>query len=171
MKLIEGGRALPILVESQAFEGVKLIAEAVAEDICLVTDVRPEVVSEAFLESKSQETDKGVILCVTMGHSPLLQRLEAEGKFTAAELKDKREVFKLALVEQPFPGIDQALVICGSDKRGTIYGMFTLSEYLGVTPLVYWGDAAPAKVSAPVIKEDIQVTSKEPSVRFRAIHQ
>ena len=167
MKLIEGGRALPILVESQAFEGVKLIAEAVAGDICLVTDVRPEILSEAFLESKSQEADKGVIFCGTMGHSPLLQRLEAEGKFTAAELKDKREVFKLALVEQPFPGIDQALVICGSDKRGTIYGMFTLSEYLGVTPLVYWGDAAPAKVSAPVIKEDIQVTSKEPSVRFR----
>ena len=164
---MEGGEGLPILVESTAFEGVRLIADAVAEDICLVTDRKPEIVTEKCLEDGADTPAEGVIFCATLGKSPLLERLEAEGKFSAAELSGKREVFRIALVEQPFPGVKGALVICGSDKRGTIYGMFTLSEYLGVTPLVYWGDAAPAKAAQPVIKEDIQTTSKEPSVRYR----
>ncbi|MCH5337253.1 MAG: glycosyl hydrolase 115 family protein [Acetatifactor sp.] len=167
MKLVESGKALPILVESQAFEGVRLIAETVAEDIRLVTDISPELLAETALEDSIQKLCKGMIFCATVGHSPLLERLEAECKFSSAELKNKREVFKIVLVEQPFSGVEKALIICGSDKRGTIYGMFTLSEYLGVTPLVYWGDAAPAKVSEPVVKADIEVISKEPSVRYR----
>ena len=61
----------------------------------------------------------------------------------------------------------ELLVIVGSDKRGTIYGMFALSEYLGVTPLVYFGDAAPAKCAAPVLGQEMETVSKEPSVRFR----
>ena len=108
-----------------------------------------------------------MVICATLDHSPLLKRLESEGKFVSGELSGKREVFRIGLVQEPFPGVGRALVICGSDKRGTIYGMFTLSEYLGVTPLVYWGDAMPAKIKDPVVKEDIEITSKEPSVRFR----
>lgn len=167
MKLVEGGKALPILVESEAFEGVRLIAETVAEDICLVSGVKPEIVSETALDQGSQALAGGVIICATLDHSPLLKRLESEGKFVTGELSGKQEVFRIGLVQEPFPGVDRALVICGSDKRGTIYGMFTLSEYLGVTPLVYWGDAMPAKIKEPVVKEDIETTSKEPSVRFR----
>ena len=108
MKLVESGKALPILVESQAFEGVRLIAETVAEDICLVTDTRPELLTETALKDSIQKLSKGVILCATLGHSPLLKNLEAEGKFSSAELEDKREVFKITLVEQPFSGVEKA---------------------------------------------------------------
>ncbi len=163
MKLVEGGKALPILVESQAYEGVRLIAETVAEDIRLVTDVRPDVVSGTAQGEGGMPSR--MILCGTQGHSPLMERFVSEGKI--ADLTGKREVFQIRMLEKPLPGVEQALVICGSDKRGTIYGMFTLSEYIGVSPLIYWGDAAPAKQAEPVVRADIEVVSKEPSVRYR----
>ncbi|MCQ2540207.1 MAG: glycosyl hydrolase 115 family protein [Acetatifactor sp.] len=159
--LIEEGRIVSLLVEKEAFEGVRKIAEVVAEDICLVTGKKPEVKSESTL------TEKRVILAATLDHSALLSKLEAEGKISLAELRGKRECYRIAFVEAPFEGVDSALVIAGSDKRGTIYGLFALSEYLGVTPLVYLGDSAPAKCADPKIGEDIETLSKEPSVRFR----
>ena len=60
----------------------------------------------------------------------------------------KRECYLIKVLETPFddfPKIKQALIIIGSDKRGTIYGMFRLSEMCGVSPLVFWGDAVPKK--------------------------
>ena len=159
LRLIEAGQAVPFLVEESAYAGVKRIAEVVADDICLVTDVRPAIAS--------QPAGKRVILCATLGHSALTDALEKAGKFDASAIRGKREVYRIAFVEKPFDGVESALVICGSDKRGTIYGMFALSEYLGVTSLVYLGDSAPAKCADPVIGGDIETVSKEPSVRFR----
>ncbi len=165
MKLLKNGMVAPILVEGSAFEGVKRIADTVAEDICLVTGEKPKLLSEmAFQDGTVFDR---MIFCATLGHSALLEALTARGLIDVDKIRGKREVFCLRLVENPFDGVKQALVICGSDKRGTIYGMFTLSEYLGVTPLVYWGDAAPAKRPDVEIKSDIEMVSKEPSVRYR----
>lgn len=63
--------------------------------------------------------------------------------------------------------LEELLLICGSDKRGTIYGMFALSEYIGVSPLCFWGDVEPAPNPEAEIGDDIQTLSKEPSVRYR----
>ena len=164
LKLVEKEKAIPILVEEEGFEGVRRIAAAVAEDIFLVTAKKPEVLNAEEIKKTGAES---VIFCATVGNSPLLEKMENEGIFSAEDIRGKREVFKIALTEAPFAGVSKALVICGSDKRGTIYGMFTLSEYLGVTPLVYFGDAAPAKCAEPVVREDIVVVSKEPSVKYR----
>lgn len=167
-KLVSGGKAAPILVETGAFEGVKKIADAVAGDVCLVTGVRPEIVDESWLKDPAAESGRlDVVLCATAGRSPLLEELEGKGIFSAAEIGGKREVYKIAILETPWPGVESALVICGSDKRGTIYGMFALSEYIGVSPLVWLGDVVPAKCGEPVIGKDIETVSKEPSVRYR----
>lgn len=165
MRIAEDGIAVPILVENCAYEGIKRIADTVAEDICLVTGVKPERISEETLQKSGM--CKRIIFCGTLGHSRLLEELERRKALDVSQIQGKSEVFALKLLEKPFPGVEQALVICGSDKRGTIYGMFTLSEYLGVTPLVYWGDVAPAKRPEATLDSDIEMTSKEPSVRFR----
>lgn len=167
-KLVSGGKAAPILVETGAFEGVKKIADAVAGDVCLVTGVKPEIVDESWLKDPAAESGRlDVVFCATAGRSPLLEELEEKGIFSAAEIGGKREVYKIAILETPWPGVERALVICGSDKRGTIYGMFALSEYIGVSPLVWLGDVVPAKCGEPVIGKDIETVSKEPSVRYR----
>ena len=77
IRLIQDKKALPLLVESQAFEGVRRIAETVAEDIFRVTDVRPRIVTEDFLEEETSGRPVEVILCATLGHSPLLEKLAA----------------------------------------------------------------------------------------------
>ena len=82
MNLIENGKALPLLVEAEAFEGVRRIAAAVAGDVELVTGVRPEVLSEY--------TGSSAILCATLGKSPLAEQLEKEGRFSAEEIRGKR---------------------------------------------------------------------------------
>lgn len=166
LNLVKNNVATSLLVEKSAFAGVKKIAEAVAEDIRLVTDCKPQILDRDSCKSGLGE-DAALILCATVGKSEFLEQMEQSGVFTAAEIKGKREVYKIALVEKPFEGVSKALVICGSDKRGTIYGMFALSEYIGVTPLVYLGDAAPAKNPEIVIGKDIEIVSKEPSVRYR----
>lgn len=171
-KLVSGGMAAPLLVETGAFEGVKRIAEAVAGDVCLVTGVKPEIVDEGRVRDPGAAPQAagdrlGAVFCATVGRSPLLEELEEKGLFSAAEVRGRREVYKIALLEAPWPGVGSALVICGSDKRGTIYGMFALSEYLGVTPLVWLGDVVPPKCGEPVIGKDVETVSKEPSVRYR----
>ncbi len=108
----------PLLVEPEGFEGVRRIAGRVARDIEAVTGFLPAVVSRLPGDGSP------LILCATIGHSPLADRLLAQGVLDETRLRGKREVFQLRFAR--LDGRD-ALVICGSDKRGTIYGMYTLS--------------------------------------------
>ncbi len=153
------------LAEPESFAGVKMIAETVAEDVFTVCGKRPEV-----KESISGCTSDRVVLMATVGQSPLLERLEQDGKVSLKELRGKREVYLMQLVKEPFTEcleIKELLVIAGSDKRGTIYGMFGLSERLGVSPLIYFGDAAPDHTPEPFAELSGAFVSKEPSVRYR----
>ncbi len=158
MKLLTGALP-PILVESSGYEGVRRIAETVAGDFEQVFGEKPVVISEDGLSPNLPR----LILCATYGKSPLMERFVEEGMI---EPVPGRERYRIKLIL----GSDLAqevLLICGSDKRGTIYGMFSLSEYLGVTPLCYWGDVSPIKRREMEIGRDIEIISKEPSVRYR----
>jgi hypothetical protein len=65
-------------------------------------------------------------------------------------------------------GIDRALVIVGSDKRGTIYGMYDLAEQIGVSPWYWWADV-PAKLNQELHVLPGQFTRGEPKVKYRGI--
>ena len=137
------------------FPGVHRVAAAVAADIAAVTGHTPEVCGELH--------DAPAILCGTLERSPLMQELEKQGVLSAA-LRGRREVYQIVLTRVLS---QDALVICGSDKRGAIYGMFALSEYIGVSPLCFFGDAAPVPRERVCIGTDIETVSREPSVRYR----
>lgn len=161
MTLAEGKKALPFVVEESAFEGVKRVAAKVAGDVEKVSGAKPDILTSA------DNAGERLVLCATLGRSALADALVAEGKLDVSAVSGKREVFALKIVERPFAGVESALVILGSDKLGTIYGMFTLSEYIGVSPMCYFGDAEPLKKNRIEISEDIERVSKEPSVKFR----
>jgi hypothetical protein len=140
------------IVESEAFEGVKKIAQKVAKDFEKVCGVMPKV---------AEKISKGeVVVFATLGHSAITDKFISEGKFDPSAIQGKSEVYQIKL-------IDDALLVCGSDKRGTIYGMFALSEYIGVSPLHFWGDVEPEAQKDIEIKNDIETVSKEPSVKYR----
>jgi hypothetical protein len=155
------GNASPFIVETDAFEGVKKIAHKVANDFGNVCGALPQIITEIPQKGET------AVLFATLGRSPLLDTLIREGKFDPSAISGKNEVYQIAVIDKPFVGITQALVICGSDKRGTIYGMFALSEYIGVSPLHYWGDTQPVIRERIAITESIETVSKEPSVKYR----
>ncbi len=145
MWLFQNGNVTPFLVEEEAYEGVKRIADKVAEDVETVCGVRPRV----YTGSAAQE--KRMVLMATTGHSMLLAALAEQGMVDVSKVEGRREVYGIRLLQgagEKIPalaGVEELLVIYGSDKRGTIYGMFHLSELLDVSPLFFWGDAVPQK--------------------------
>jgi hypothetical protein len=108
------------------------------------------------------------IIVGTIGHSKLIDSLIDDGLIDASKIEGKWESFVSQLVKNPINGTAQALVIAGSDPRGTIYGIYDVSEQIGVSPWYWWADV-------PVRKRDeIYVTSKpkvqkSPSVKYRGI--
>ncbi len=146
--------------ETSALPGVKYIANLVKKDIELVTDVAPK--------STQMLTPEGAyILYGTVGHSPLLDELESKKEIDLTPIKGKREVYLFRIIKNPAGGNENALLIAGSDKRGTIYGLFHLSELLGVSPLVNWNHVWPQKKATIELDETVNVISKEPSVKYR----
>lgn len=176
---------IPLMaVEESAYEGVRRVAGKVAEDIGKVLGAAPEVVNGKDFPAGSAAC---VVLCATLGKSPLLEELEKKGLTDLRGLlredgSRKREVYQISRIflrdgEQASrpsralsflpESVGSILLICGSDKRGTIYGMFSLSEYIGVSPLCYWGDAEPVRRDRLRIEKDIETLSREPSVKYR----
>lgn len=149
-----------ILCEDSAFEGVKRVAAAVSEDISLVVGSKPEKVSAVT-------SAENVIIIATLGKSEILDRLIADGRIDISNIENKREVYGVFQLEAPVDGIKNAIIVVGSDKRGTIYGAFSISEACGISPLVYWGDATPAPKNEVALDYSTPYISKEPSVKYR----
>jgi len=143
------------IVENEAFEGVKRIAKKVALDFEKVCGTYPAITEKISLGEKPD-----TVIFATLGKSTFVDTLVREGKYDPSAVSGKREVFSIKF-------IDKTLLVCGSDKRGTIYGMFALSEYIGVSPLCFWGDVEPQKRKDLKISKDIETVSKEPSVKYR----
>ncbi|GAA0136191.1 glycosyl hydrolase 115 family protein [Paenibacillus sp. YSY-4.3] len=147
--------------EEEAFSGVNKIAQKVMHDVELVFGYAPQATTDR------SQLGKNAILYGTVGHSLMLLELEEKQLINLSEIRGKREVFLFQVIDRPFEGVEKALVIAGSDKRGTIYGLFHLSEQLGVSPLVDWANVKPQRKAAFSLIEDLKYISKEPSVRFR----
>ena len=116
----------------------------------------------------TQADGRRPILVGTLGRSPLVDSLVAAGRIDVSDLAGKWESFVIATLDHPTPDYDQALVIVGSDKRGSIYGIYELSRQIGISPWHFWAD-----VPAPR-RERLHVTpgrhaSGEPKVKYRGI--
>lgn len=151
------------LIEDSAFEGVKRVGEKVRTDVEKVIGKKPDIV--ATLEGLDKNHTQ-VILFATVGKSTALKQLEQEKHLDVSQVSGKWEVYERKLLQDALGGFD-VLVIYGSDKRGTIYGMFSLSEYIGVSPLCFWGDVQPIRKEVLAIDNQIDMVSKEPSVKYR----
>ncbi|MDC3415302.1 glycosyl hydrolase 115 family protein [Aquibacillus salsiterrae] len=147
--------------EKEAFSGVNKIAQKVMHDLELVFGYAPKATADR------QSLGKCAVLYGTVAHSPVLQELAEKRLIDLAWITGKREVYLFQVIDHPFAGVEKALVIAGSDKRGTIYGLFHLSELLGVSPLVDWSGVKPERKELFSLSGDLKYISKEPSVRFR----
>jgi len=133
----ESGSVAPIYVDKNEFQGVKRVLAYFQNDVHAVCGSKPELL-EAF-------EGKEMIIVGTIGKSDAISSLVKTGKIDISGIEGKWESFLIEVVEKPLPGVEKALVIAGSDKRGTIYGIFNVSENIGVSPWYWWGCASGKK--------------------------
>jgi hypothetical protein len=139
------------------------VAKLLQADVAAVTGSQPQVVTNGAAPSGA-----AVVLVGTIGHSSLIDGLIASGKFDASGLENRWETFALQTIDRPMPGVEKALVIAGSDKRGTIFGMFDLAAEIGVSPWNWWADV-PAAKNANLYVLPGRHTRGEPKVKYRGI--
>lgn len=148
-------------IEKDAFSGVKKIAAKVAGDLKLVTGKDFEIGCPKCEYSATAPK----IMVATMGHSEFLETHAAKLDLSGIDGKWETYIFDIL---PPENGEEyETLLIAGSDKRGTIYGLFKLSEIIGVSPWVWFADAAPVKKNVIEITKADCLVSKEPSVKYR----
>jgi len=111
---------------------------------------------------------KTVIIAGTIGKSEVIDTLISSGKLDVTSTKGQWESFISQVITSPLPGIDKALVIAGSDLRGTIYGLYDISEQIGVSPWYWWADV-PVKKKAGVWALGVKKVQGSPSVKYRGI--
>ncbi|MEO8100757.1 MAG: glycosyl hydrolase 115 family protein [Acidobacteriota bacterium] len=157
--LVEGPNAAALRVDSTDWPGVLRAARDLQADINRVTSLTPALVNDLHPR---------MVLIGTIGRSTLIDRLAQEGKIDVGEIRGKWESFSLQTVANPLPGVDSALVIAGSDKRGTIFGIYDLSEQIGVSPWYWWADVTPEHRGALYVTAG-EHQQGEPSVKYRGI--
>jgi len=161
MALIEQGRAAPVLIAGEEHASVLRAAGDLRADLGRVAGREP-----ALLHGPAGDVP-AVVIVGTLGESALVDRLVREGKLDSAGVAGEWEAYLHQLVENPMPGVAQALVIAGSDRRGTIFGMYDLSRRIGVSPWYWWADVPVQRREALFVLPGRQV--EKPTVRYRGI--
>ena len=151
-----------MFVDSGDWPVAQIAARDLAADVERVTGRKPA----------SRKTTKGLaenaVLVGTLGRSPLIDQLVKEGRLEARDLQGQWESFIIATVSDPLPGVRRALVIAGSDRRGTAYGVYELSRQIGVSPWYWWADVTPAHHDALYISPERRRVDP-PAVKYRGI--
>lgn len=158
--LLNANNRVEIYMDTNDCKGVSYAAHALLKDIKSVSGATATLTSDAgFL--KKADTVRPAIIVGTIGHSAAIDQLVKQKRINGNLLKDKREKFIITL-------IDGQLVIAGSDRRGTIYGIYELSQQMGVSPWYDWADVPVEHHDSIFVNKGIY-TDGEPAVRYRGI--
>ena len=156
--LVDNGIPVPVVVSQTEDKAILRAAGDLVKDFERVTGRKP-VLSEAPAD--------GAIIIGSL-ESPLVKDMIARGRFDAGELTGCTEKYLIRTVKEPLEGVDEALVIVGSDRRGVVYGIYEISEQIGVSPWYDWADVPVAKQENLSIARG-SYTAGEPAVRYRGI--
>ncbi|MBR6979308.1 MAG: glycosyl hydrolase 115 family protein [Prevotella sp.] len=157
-------KATTILTDQQDFKVVGIAADILADDVERVTGRRPEHIVTG--EQKALPKDAAIV-AGTLGHSRLVDWMVDRQKIDVNGIRGKWESFLIITTEHPKHHTPLLLVI-GSDRRGTAYGLTSLSEAIGVSPWYWWADVTPRRRPALYLEPDT-FHQGEPSVQYRGI--
>jgi hypothetical protein len=156
-----GSGVVPIYIDPKDHWLVGMAAASLQEDIRRVTGFTPMLITDLSNAPRIPY----LIIIGSVDQSPLIQRLARQNMIPA--LNGKWESYVLKTVSRPIAGIDRALVIAGSDRRGTAYGVFELSRQMGVSPWYWWADA-PVTHKNPLLFHGNKVYEfGPPAVKYR----
>ncbi len=168
--LINRDNKVEIYMDANDCKGVSYAANALVKDIMKVSGSKAILTSDAGLKDKNttrkdaadkNTAGKPTILVGTIGHSTAIDQFIRQKRINGNLLKGKREKFIITVV-------DGQLVIAGSDRRGTIYGIYELSQQMGVSPWYDWADVPVVHHDSIFVNKGVY-TDGEPAVRYRGI--
>ncbi|HEX3969635.1 MAG TPA: glycosyl hydrolase 115 family protein [Edaphobacter sp.] len=151
-----------VYVDSADWPGVLLAAGSFSSDVAQVTGRTPEIVPSLGRE------DRDVVLIGTIGRSAIIDRLIARHKLDVSAVRGRWEMSVTQIITNPMPGVRKALVIAGADKRGTIFGIYDLSEQIGVSPWAWWADVPIPHKNELYVRAGTYI-QPEPRVKYRGI--
>jgi endo-1,4-beta-D-glucanase Y len=151
-----------LYVDSQDYAGVVRAVKDLQTDIKRVTDRTPKITHE------QTGLAANTVIVGTIGKSSIIDQLIRDGKIDVTQIIGKWESFLIEVVPEPLPGIEKGLIIAGSDKRGTIYGIYDLSGQIGVSPWYWWADVPVKHNDALYIRAGRYVYGP-PKVKYRGI--
>ncbi|MGA2916689.1 MAG: glycosyl hydrolase 115 family protein [Sedimentisphaerales bacterium] len=161
-KLVFNDTAAGVCYDKSDYKVVEIAANLLSQDIESVTGIRPSVYADL------KQAGGRVVIIGTIGHNEYIDQLIREGRIDACGVDGQWETYGLQAVDKPFENITSALVIFGSDRRGTAYGVFELSKQIGVSPWYWWADVPIQKQKTLVIKKGFYCDGP-PSVKYRGI--
>ncbi len=159
--LVANGRATPIYIDGNDHAGVLRAAGDLQADVARVGALKPAL-------RKDAPSGGDVVIVGTVGKSALIDAMVKAGTLDVSAIRGKWEGYQVQTVANPLPGVQRALVIAGADKRGTIFGIYELSEQIGVSPWYWWADVPPQKRKAIYAQGGTHVADA-PVVQYRGI--
>jgi GH35 family endo-1,4-beta-xylanase/lysophospholipase L1-like esterase len=159
--LVSGDAVATIYADAHDMQPTGIAAGLFADDVRKVTGRTPRIVARA------EDLSGDAVVVGTIGHSALIDQLIAERKVDVAGVRDRWESYAIQVIDHPLPNVRRALVIAGADRRGTAYGVFTISEAIGVSPWYWWADVPVARKASLFV---LPATIKDaPVVKYRGI--
>ena len=159
LALVRDQQPIDVLVDASADPAVHHVADDFAADLQRVSGRDPKRLADPG------HAHGDLVIVGVLGQSPVIDGLAAKGKIKADDIAGQWEAYRQIVVDQPFPGVARALVVVGSDRRGAVYGLYDLSEKIGVSPW-YWFADVPVRRQSNVF---ITAGSRrdQPKVKYR----
>ena len=160
--LVKNGKAATLVIDANDHKGLMRIANYFKDDVVKITGVEPNVILNNIPDQEH------LVIVGSIDKSSLINQLIKAGKLDVGKIKGNWENSLIEVVENPFDGVKSALVIAGSDKRGTYYGLLDVSRRMGVSPWYWWADVPVDKHENIFIKNG-RFNLGEPNVKYRGI--
>jgi hypothetical protein len=160
--VVSANAATAIYTDENDYWLIQKSALLFQNDIEMVTGKKPPIIHTIPASAKN------LIIIGSINQSPIIQQLVQQKKLNTDQIKGKWEGYQIKIVKNAVNGINNALVITGSDRRGTAYGVFDLSEQMGVSPWYWWADVPVKKKNEVYIKASAS-KSDAPAVKYRGI--
>ncbi len=161
--LVDQRILVPLMISNSDWPGVLRAAGDLRGDIQRVTGIQP-----ALLKTPAEFHGADAVIIGTIGKSPLIDDLVRRHKLDVSGIAGQWESAVTTIVEHPLPGVRRALVIAGSDKRGTIFAIYDLSEQIGVSPWYWWADVRIPHEDALFVEPGRHI-QPVPAVKYRGI--
>ena len=160
--IVASGSAVDLFVDAADHAAVVRAVGDLRADVERVSGVVPKVLNATTGLSPR------AVLVGTLGASPVIDELVLRGKLNVSQVSGRWESFVVQAVDNPVPGVERALVIAGSDRRGTIYGVYDVCEAMGVSPWYWWADVTPEHHDTVTVSGAARQHG-EPSIKYRGI--